>query len=474
MPRSLLRRLLAPGLLAAALSCTTARPLLVAPRGAEGPLPDTLFAGVSVFDGLHERPFLADVLVRDGRIAAVERPGGIALAEGRPLERVPGERKTLLPGLVDCHVHLGGGDGTPPWDSKVPNVEAQAAALLYAGVTTVLTASRDADFAALARRIEAGEVAGPRLFPTSRALTAEGGHPVPMFKALLPWPVSSLVVRQRVRQLATEEDARAAVDEAAAEGSRFVKAMYDDIPPGSPHLARAVLAAAAARAKEKGLQLVVHVGAPEEAVEAAEAGAALLMHVPWEAPLAPAQVARLKELGVPLVTTSRVPEVLLQATRKDPPLSALEREVMPPGLDQAYARRPDGYEVPGFPPAFFAALPQQQAALAANLRALEAAGVPLLAGTDSGLPLMLHGAALHRELQSLVAAGIAPWRALRMATADAARFLAGPGADFGAIVPGARADLLLVEGDPLAGIAATERIAGVWQDGRRLRRSPQP
>jgi imidazolonepropionase-like amidohydrolase len=82
---------------------------------------------------------------------------------------------------------------------------------------------------------------------------------------------------------------------------------------------------------------------------------------------------------------------------------------------------------------------------------------------------MLHGAALHRELQTLVQLGIPSWKVLTMATSEAARFL-DPAADFGRVGRGMRADLVLVDGDPLAEITNTQKIVAVWQAGRKVQR----
>ena len=384
--------------------------------------------------------------------------------------RVEGRGRTLLPGLIDCHVHLGGGDGAPPWAAKVPNVDAQAAALLFAGVTTILSAALDSDTRDLQARIARGALAGPRIISSSRSFTAEGGHPVPFFKSLLPWPVSSAIVRGRVVQVAGEATARAQVAaEIADTDPRFVKIMYDDIPPGTPHLTFGQLKAIIAEVRDRGRRASVHVGSVQDALEAVEAGAALLMHLPGDDLLTEAQARALVASGVPMVTTLRIYQVLSAAMQRGLSFTALEREVMPPGAAGQFQQPPPGYQVPGFPPGYLESFPARDAQLRANAKLLLSLGARLVAGTDSGLPAVFHGAALHRELQALVALGVPPARALRMATADAAQVLE-PGADFGTIVPGQRADLLLVEGDPLADIAATERIAGVWQDGRAVAR----
>jgi hypothetical protein len=106
---------------------------------------------------------------------------------------------------------------------------------------------------------------------------------------------------------------------------------------------------------------------------------------------------------------------------------------------------------------------------AQTVKALTAAGVPILAGSDAPNPGTSHGAALHRELQLLVQAGLTPVQALASATSVTAR--AFKLNDRGRIAVGLRADLLLVNGDPTADITATRAIEGVWKGGVKLDRS---
>jgi hypothetical protein len=111
-------------------------------------------------------------------------------------------------------------------------------------------------------------------------------------------------------------------------------------------------------------------------------------------------------------------------------------------------------------------LPDVRARLATALaatRALHAAGVPILAGTDAPNPGTAHGVSLHGELALLVAAGLSPAEALAAATAVPARHFGLE--DRGRIAPGRRADLLLVAGDPTTDVTATRAVAGVWKGG---------
>jgi imidazolonepropionase-like amidohydrolase len=105
-----------------------------------------------------------------------------------------------------------------------------------------------------------------------------------------------------------------------------------------------------------------------------------------------------------------------------------------------------------------------------NVSRLVGAGVTILAGTDAPNPGTVFGASLHRELELLGRCGLTPAQALNAATAAPARVFNLP--DRGNIAPGQRADLLLVAGDPLAGITATRAITGIWRAGVRCGRQP--
>lgn len=453
-------------LAACAVGCVTSRPILVLPLDT-GEAPPVVFANVRVFDG--ESDALSapvDVVVSKGRIASIAPAGGAASPAGAT--RIDGTGRTLLPGLIDCHAHVGGGDGAPPWTARLPNDKAQAAALLYSGVTTVLNPGRDADLVAMAREIDAGKQAGPHFFRGSRYFTAMDGHPVPLAKAIFPWPFSRFFISEHMIQASSADQASRAVDaELDADSPDFVKVMYDALPIGSPHLTKELLSAIVGEVNRRGQRAIVHISSPDDVLDSIDAGASILMHVPWDGELTDVQVQRIVASGIPLVTTRRLYAVMAAGLAGTLQFDALEREVMPTGAADAFGAPPAGYQPPGFSPEYIAAFPRYDATLGKNIAKLHAAGAKLLAGTDSGLPGIFHGAALHRELQSLVALGIPSAAVLRMATSVPAKVL-DPKADFGRIAPGMRADLLLVAGDPIADISATEHIVGVWQGGRPL------
>ncbi|MCD9032097.1 CIA30 family protein [Luteimonas sp. Y-2-2-4F] len=390
---------------------------------------------VRIFDGegVVER---GTVLVRDGRIEAagadVPVPGG--------METIDGAGGTLLPGLIDAHVHAWG--------------DAQADALRF-GTTTALDMHGMADRlpALRAQRESLAPTAQADLWAAGYAVTAPDGHgtqygfPVPTVDA--------------------GTDIPAFVAERVAEGADFVKLIVEDLsgygagqrlPTLSPAQVREVAAAAHAH----GRLALAHVSTADSAREALAAGVDGFVHVFDDAVADEAFVAAAAERGAFVVPTLSVIASVAgddggRRLAADPALSPLLSPGQRASLEATMARQPR---------------PQRLRDALESVRRLHAAGVPILAGTDAPNPGTAHGASLHGELALLVRAGLSPREALAAATSrPAARFGLR---DRGRIAPGLRADLVLVEGDPLADIAATRAIRGVWKNGRRVERDPPP
>jgi imidazolonepropionase-like amidohydrolase len=102
------------------------------------------------------------------------------------------------------------------------------------------------------------------------------------------------------------------------------------------------------------------------------------------------------------------------------------------------------------------------------VRELQVAGADILAGSDAPNPGTVHGATLHQELELLVQAGLTPVQALAAATSVPARRFGL--SDRGAIAPGRRADLVLVDGDPTRDVTATRAIVAIWKNGAPVER----
>lgn len=415
---------LALGLLSALSACGPKRsrdPETEAPT----PVAATLaFEDVRVFDG--ER-FLerTTVLVDGEQIVAV----GPDLPVPPGAERVAGEGATLLPGLVDAHVHV--------------QLPAQLEQALLFGVTTEIDMFTLPELAAAMREQQAAGKASGRADMRSAGIlaTSPGGHGTEY-----GFPIPTL---------STHDEAAAFVDARVAEGSDFIKIVYDD---GSgfgsriPTLDRDTLVAVIEAAHARDSLAVVHVSSQREAIEAIESGADGLAHLFLDEPPSEAFVRAAKERGVFVTDTMPVLFTICDGTRgaalaEDPRLAPW----IGPAERRALSARFPAASRPSCEPALESA------------KRLHAAGVRLLASTDAPNPGTTHGASLHDALALLVQAGLPPAAALRAATADPADVFGLP--DRGRIAPGKRADLLLVEGDPGEDVTTTRAIRGVWKAG---------
>ena len=430
-----------------------------------------LIRNVRVFDAPRATALdgLRDVLVRDGRIAAVG-PAGAAPA-GVP--EVDGRGRTLLPGLIDVHVHTGGGSG-PPWHQEMPDPEEDLGAFLYGGVTTVLDAGNltPAVFK-LREKTRSGQLLGPHFHAAGPIFTAPGGHPVALLRQFVPWYLRWYVVPRFTREVATPAEARTAVAALLPEHPDVLKVAIDHIPLEGPCIAPEVVDAIVATGHASGVRTVVHIGRSADALCAAHAGADALLHGVYLEEISDEAVAALAARHMPVAATIAVfdkIERFLPDTRSD--LLPIEREMARPATVDALGHMPDSFDRRAVEP-FVRAVAAAHAARRTNVRKLRAAGVTVLAGSDSANIGHFPGAALHVELGKLVEAGMSPGEALRAATWDNAHFLAGEAADFGEIAPGKRADLVLVRGNPLAEIGAADQIERVFLDGVALERHPR-
>ena len=266
----------------------------------------------------------------------------------------------------------------------------------------------------------------------------------------------------------TPEEARAAVSRLASTGADFLKVrtVAD----------AAVFRAIAAAAHDHGLVLTGHPVAPPDVL--VEARMASVEHVltfpPLELPLEQrrALFQRLRDGGVRMGTTTVnlenslfVPyETAVVRLRTDPRRRYVPRHLVADWTEQVEERKgPEGASVLE---TFLKAAP----AIFRDLREMHQVGVKFLAGSDAGVVFIYPGFSLHGELESLVRnVGLTPLEALRAATISPAEFF-GMERELGAIRPGYRADLILLDRNPLEDIRRTQGIAGVMRDGEWLDR----
>jgi imidazolonepropionase-like amidohydrolase len=407
-----------------------------------------------------------DVLIAGDRITAVV-PTGSASPPGAV--RVDGRGATVVPGLIDLHAHIGA-NPRPSWLGGLPDPDVNLQSFLYCGITTVLDPG-DLSSEAFARRdrVRRGELLAPTIFTAGPMLTATDGHPVGMLRQLAPWWIRWYLIPRLTIQVDTPEAARAAVQALAGDRPDVLKLAVDRIPDDAPRIRNDVLAAAVTEARRHGIRAVAHIGSVEDAVDAARAGVAAWMHGVYKERIPDARIPELAAFHIPMVVTMAVFEsyaTLGQGPRVPTPL---ERETVPADVLAAFDTVPQNGIDPSLQAAM-AAMRELRPAWRDNVRRLRAAGVTILAGSDPQTGVF-PGPALHRELALLTEAGLTPADAIRAATLDAARFLAGAAApDRGAVTPGLRADLLVVEGDPTRDVAALGRIRTLVLGGVPLER----
>jgi len=454
MRRALLRRAIVTAVAIGVVGCAPVRHVVTA--GADD---DLIIGDVTVIDGTGAAPRPhQDVIIEDGRITRIvehsggaprRAPGGPAVIDGRGL--------TLLPGFVDAHVHVGG-DGAPRGVRGL-DVEENLERLLRVGVTTAFDMGGDAQtMRTLAERVDEGTLAGPRLKHTHLVITAKDGYPLSLADELMDAP--AWLVRLALPQVAAVDDIGPILDEVDDAGVDFVKIMVDRVPAVEPMLDEALLTALVKEARARGHTVAVHAGHVDDAVIAARAGATMLAHLPRRGRFTADQVQALKDSGVVVVTTAAMWETTADLLERRFTPSALDAALVPADVLAAVQDPPDAAVIQTMRDDLVAA----RADRAANLADLIAAGVPLAVGTDSPIPGTWAGSSYEKELSTLVAAGLGPMPLIMAMTSTPARLV--PGSAFGVVRAGARADLVLVEGDPLQDPLTLSRPRHILLAGR--------
>jgi len=390
----------------------------------------TVIKNVRIFDGEKIIP-LGTVIFKNGKITAVGQK--ITVPEGA--EVFDGIGHTLLPGLIDAHVHV--------WDKQ--NLKQ---ALIF-GVTTVVDMSMSIKIMADIKKLQISGRANDRAYLISPGtlVTAPSGHGT-QYGLSIP-------------TISKPEEAQEFVDARIAEGSDFIKIIYDDgiaYSLSMPTLSKATLSAVINAAHKRGKIAVVHAATLQNCIDVFEAGGDGLAHLFFNDAFDPefGRLAARKKVFV--IPTLSVLESMsgtsgASALAEDPHVSLYLNPMDITGLKQSFP--------------FKTSRAAYKAAERA-LRQLRDEEVPILAGTDSPNPGTTYGASLHRELELLVKAGLSPLEALKAATSiPAEKFnLSGRGQ----IKPGLIADLLLVKGDPATDIKATRNITTIWRNGVKVDR----
>ncbi|HEV2990476.1 MAG TPA: amidohydrolase family protein, partial [Candidatus Angelobacter sp.] len=385
------------------------------------------FEHIKIFDG-HRFAGPTNVLVQAGKIQSV----GALVKKPVGAEVIAGDGLTLLPGLIDSHVHVFG--------------SAHLTQALAFGVTTELDMFSSVQNS---KSIEEDQAAGKLtdeadLRTAGTLVTAPGGH--------------GTEYGINIPTISSPDQAQAFVDARLAEGSDYIKIVYDDAleygaTKPTPTLDKKTLAAVIAATHQRGKLAVVHIGSLQQAEDVINAGADGLAHLfvgehsnPDFGKLAAAHHV----FVVPTLSVlNSVCGIKKDELVNDPRISS---GLPSGGLENLKAIFPSRTHL-------------SCTGATEAIQQLHQAHVPILAGTDAPNPGTEHGASMHGEMSLLVRAGLTPAEALEAATANPAKSFRLN--DRGEIAPGKRADLLLVKGDPGADITATRNIVGIWKAGIR-------
>lgn len=373
------------------------------------------------------------VVLREGKIAAAGPLGSTPVPEGARV--IDAHGKSVLPGLWEMHAHFEQVEWGPIY--------------LATGVTTARDVGNEREFIVAVRdAIASGKGIGPRLV---MAGIVDGSS-----------PFSLGIIR-----VDTPEQGREQVQKYKAEGFQQIK-IYSSVKPE-------IVKVITAEAHRLGMTVTGHIPVGMNAVEGVEDGMDQINHITYltavmadpktktidpDSQQVKKLISVLRQHHTVVDPTVALFEILSHPTNT--PISTFE-----PGIAKVAPELREGLETMGVPPAA-----EQQAAnrfqtLLQTVRILHEAGVPIVAGTDQAVP----GYSVDREIELYVKAGFTTMEALQAATLVSARAM-GMEKESGTIEPGKRADVILVDGNPLENISDIRKVTAVFAGGRMYQPAP--
>jgi imidazolonepropionase-like amidohydrolase/ABC-type multidrug transport system permease subunit len=434
-----------------------------------------LIRGARIFVGDGRVIESGAVLIKNGKIAHVyagEAPDPKELHA----EAVEAAGKTILPGLIDVHVHLSSPGGfSQSADAYVNNktMPRALAAYLYSGITAVKSVGDPLDDILRTRTlVNSGERLGAELFAVGPMFTARGGHGTEYLR-YVPEAYRKAAEEQTVRTPGTPEEARQQVDALKQRGVDGIKAILETGQSGFmfERMDVSILRAIAAEARGKALPIVVHTGDSRDVADALGAGVNGIEHGSSRDEIPLALFEQMKAGGVSYDPTLSAWEGYTDVANgsMEPLERTLVLQASPPGLIESskkFLRSADGLKMRESIKRYGIDLGIAKR----NLLGAWQAGVMLVTGSDAGNPLVLHGPTIEREVELWVEAGLPAEVALQAATYNAARLLRASDR-IGLIQEGREANLLLVDGNPLKDIKQIESVQAVFLKGGRIDRA---
>jgi len=342
-------------------------------------------------------------------------------------KRIDARGRTLMPGLIDTHVHFFGltGRGEAAFRAQINTLAPKYMKdFLRHGVTTVKSLADPLDLVLeLRTMVNDGRILGPRILIVGPCFTAPGGHPAVTLGEDDPWMRSEIAI-----EVDDEDTARRAVRRLAAKGVDAIKAAVEagqgtGLPDKVlPRLSPDVLKAIVDEAHKHKLSVTVHTHREQDVVDAVKAGADGVEHGVWDAALG----------------DSRLAEMLLERNVNYTPtlwIMSLNKES-------------ESFEI-----------------AKRNLKALSDKGVRISLGTDTLCSMLRPGLNTIQELEFMAEAGLTPEQIIRSGTRDAAEHL-GLLDDLGTVEPGKIADLIILADDPLKDVSALHQVQTVIKGGQ--------
>lgn len=398
------------------------------------------------------------LLVEGGTIARIGRKGEIAVPTGTI--RIALDGKTIMPAIVSAHVHPGFQKGL---SYSAENFTRETILddlnrALYFGISTVM--SQGVEKGEVMYRVRAdqaaGRVGGAQLMLAGRGIGAPNAGPGAAAYAGIAYEIT------------TEDQARGAVRELALKKVDAIKIWVDDRGGRAPSLPIALSRTVVEEGHRLGFKVSAHIFYHKDAVELADAGVDNFAHLVRDTEMSDALIATMNAKGIYVMPNIGAPErgihMAVPAWFEEPYFAGLVRDTVPADViarirasftsrDAATATRNR----------------QNYAILQKSVAKLAATGARIILGSDTGLEDHPFGYAEQKELQLMAEAGMTPAQVIVAATSRSAAFLGL--ADRGIIAPGKRADLLVLDADPLDDIRNTRRIAGMYIAGKEVDRT---
>ncbi|TDB64213.1 amidohydrolase family protein [Arundinibacter roseus] len=392
----------------------------------------TAFTGATLIDGHGGAPIVNGVLViQNGRIVSIGTRDQVKIPEKAKIIDASG--KTIVPGLINAHGHVGDVQGIEGGHYSAQNVRDNLAIYERYGITSVVSLGGDQPEAEPLRAVHADSHSNPpnaRLYIAGEVITGQT-------------PAEALTV--------VEKNHRMGVD--------FMKIRVDDNLGSSPKMLEAVYRAVIRRSHELGYKIATHMYYLDDARKLLEAGTDMLAHSVRDLPVDEAFVKLLQQKKVPYCPTlTRELSAFVYGDTasffSDPYfLKEYDQKTIAPLLNPARQQQIRQSKA--------ARIYKQQLPTAmANLKTLSDAGVPIVFGTDSGVPTRFIGYFEHLELEMMAEAGLSPMQILQSATKNAAEYMGLK--NVGTLSPGNYADFLILDADPLADIRNLRKISSVY------------